>query len=82
VEIEDVLRNIISGKTFNRPKEMNAVSTRVVLPFFPPVCSFAPIHCFSSRSDSTMEYQMGAYVVMLYFLRLLFCQLPDYQVSS
>ncbi len=42
VEIEDVLHNIISGKTLNRPKEMNALSTKVVLPFFPPVCTFAP----------------------------------------
>jgi hypothetical protein len=28
-------------KTLNRPKEMNAVSTKVLLRFFPPVCSFA-----------------------------------------
>ncbi len=42
VEIEDVLHNIISRKTLNRPKEMNAVSTKVLLPFFPPVCTFAP----------------------------------------
>jgi hypothetical protein len=38
VETED----IISRKTINRPKEMNAVSTIVVLQFFPPVCTFAP----------------------------------------
>jgi len=42
VEIEDVFHNIISRKTLNRPKEMNAVSTKVLLPFFPPVCTFAP----------------------------------------
>ncbi len=42
VEIGDVFHNIISRKTLNRPKEMNAVSTKVLLPFFPPVCTFAP----------------------------------------
>ena len=29
------------GKTLNRPKEMNAVSTKVLLRFFPPVCPVA-----------------------------------------
>jgi len=29
------------GKLLNRPKEMNAVSTKVLLQFFPPVCPFA-----------------------------------------
>jgi hypothetical protein len=29
-------------KILNRPKEMNVVSTKVVLLFFPPVCPFAP----------------------------------------
>jgi hypothetical protein len=32
----------IIPKTLNRPKEMNAVSTKVLLRFFPPVCTFAP----------------------------------------
>jgi hypothetical protein len=41
VKIEDVLHNIISRKTLTRPKEMNAVSTKVLLRFFPPVCTFA-----------------------------------------
>ncbi len=42
LKIEDVLHNIISRKTVNKPKEMNAVSTKVLLRFFPPVCTFAP----------------------------------------
>jgi hypothetical protein len=29
-------------KILNRPKEMNAVSTKVLLRFFPSVCPFAP----------------------------------------
>jgi hypothetical protein len=41
-----------------------------------------PIHSFSSRFDSTMEYQTGAYIVMLYFLTLLFSQLPIYHFSN
>ncbi len=32
----------IMRKRLNRPKEMNAISTKVQLRFFPPVCPFAP----------------------------------------
>ncbi len=39
-----------------------------------------PIHIFSSRFDSsTMEHQMGAYFLMLYFLTWLFCEVPIYR---
>jgi hypothetical protein len=36
----------IMWKTLNRSKEMNAVSTKVLLQCFPPVCPFAPQACF------------------------------------
>jgi len=43
---------IVFRKILNRPKEMNAVSTKVLLLFFPPVCPFAPSRLFSSDTQA------------------------------
>ncbi len=42
----------IMWETLNRPKKMNAVSTKALLPFFPPVCPFAPSIFFSSDTQA------------------------------
>jgi len=42
VSVREKSCTFLRGKILNRPKEMNAVSTKVLLRFSPPVCPFAP----------------------------------------
>ncbi len=84
VEIEDVLHNIISSKTLNTPKEMNAVSTEEVLPFSPPVRTFA--HPYFLKS--TWQYYGAPYgrlfghVVLSHFTLLSSSHLPISKITS
>ncbi len=59
---------------------LRANSNRV----FPYMISHAFLGCFLGVAIQTLapEYQRGAYFVMLYFLTLLFCQLPIYCFPS
>jgi len=45
------------GKILNRPKEMNAVCTKVLLQFFPPVCPFA-LSIFSQVTPSHVLHSL------------------------
>jgi hypothetical protein len=77
VEIEDVLHNNFSENIKQACSEYKSSAA-----IFSSSLHICPIHIFSSRFDSTLEYQMGAYFLMLYFLTLLFCQLPIYRFPS
>jgi len=78
VEIEGVLHNINFSESIKHACSEYKSSAAI----FSSGLHICPIHIFSSRFDSTLEYQMGAYFVMLYFLTLLFCQLPIYHFPS
>jgi hypothetical protein len=44
VSVREKSCTFLHGKILNRPKQMNAVSTKVLLRFFPPVCPFAALY--------------------------------------
>jgi hypothetical protein len=70
-----------SGKILNRPKELNAVSAKVLLRFFPSVCPFAP-SIFSQVPLKSLKRGRLTECLSLIFVVMVYLTCPTHLTSA